>query len=375
MTHRGSGSAVTLDPAPRGGTLSVEVPCGTEVPAQAPRHPVLIRPDWTVEMPHSLEAERVAAAFGGSTPCLDLATNIVPALRHLLLVMTGQGVGRVVTRWCVHGRCLGVYVHASTQDAYRHEITPGHLAALFDLRPWQAELLLDAARAAWLADADPALVAEGPAGYEQLWAAAVHPLLVDQLADLLPPGVAPVPWRFYADVAHSSVDRDWLRAVLRILPDPSLAAFLVEHPDRAAALSLDEARDLRSLGLGPKQVHEALLNGTTAAMLRGRLEPSDADPRLERWQAEWARVGCRPLAPHAELLSRRGILHLMPARAEIDGALALCRLVRPDVDRTEVAVMLAVLGEPIHVASAVASGITSALDPRLTSIAPRGETP
>ena len=101
---------------------------------------------------------------------------------------------------------------------------------------------------------------------------------------------------------------------------------------------------------------------------------SDASGSLvARWQSDWHRVGCRPRSEHYELVVRHRIPHLLPERAQIDGTLALCRLVEDDIDRTDVGVMLALLGEPILVATAVQHGITSALDPRLTAIATRGE--
>ena len=94
---------------------------------------------------------------------------------------------------------------------------------------------------------------------------------------------------------------------------------------------------------------------------------------VARWQSDWHRVGCSPRSEHYELMMRHRIPHLLPERAQIDGTLALCRLVEDDIDRTDVGIMLALLGEPILVATAVQHGITSSLDPRLTANATRGE--
>lgn len=95
---------------------------------------------------------------------------------------------------------------------------------------------------------------------------------------------------------------------------------------------------------------------------------------VARWQSDWQRVGCRPHSEHYELMMRHRRPHLLPERSQIDGTLALCRLVEDDIDRTDVGLMLALLGEPILVATAVQHGITSALDPRLTAIATLGES-
>lgn len=317
----------TLGPAPGRGELTIMIPCGTEDPTQDEvGHPMTVRADWSLDMPHDLEAERVAVALGGVSTCLDLAAGLVPALRHLLAVMTRASDRLVETRWCALGRCHGTYHHASDEAAYRHEITPVHLAARFGLRTWQAERLLDAAGTAWLAAADLTLVDEGREGYARLWSAAIHPELVPRLLLLAPPRARSMPWKFFVDAAYGGASR--------VRPPAQDAADtpLFRTPDAAEVQTL-----------------------------------------VSRWQREWHRVGCRPQAEHYELVVRHRIPHLLPEPAQIDRTLALCRLVEDDVDRTDVGIMLAMLGEPILVATAVQHGITSALDPRLNAIATRGE--
>ena len=314
-------------PAPDLGDLTIMIPCGTEDPSSDEvGHPVTVRADWSLVMPHDLEAERVAVALGGVATCLDLAANLVPALRHLLAVMTRASDRLVETRWCALGRCQGTYHHASDEAAYRHEITPAHLAALFGLRVWQVERILPALESAWLAAADLSLVTEGRQGYARLWSAAIHPDLVERLMLLAPPGARSMPLQFFVDAAYGGAGR------MRPEAGDAPATPVVHTPE----------------GAGLRRV-------------------------MARWKRDWQRVGCRPRSEHYELLVRHRIPHLRPERAQLDGTLALCRLVEDDIDRTDVGLMLALLGEPILVATAVQHGITSALDPRLTAIATRGE--
>lgn len=363
-------------PAPDPAGLTLHVPCGTDNPApDEVGHAVTVRADWSVTMPHDLQTERIAAAFGAATPCLDLAANIGPALWHILEVVSHTAPGLVDTRWCTQGRCLGVYAHASVLAAYRHELTPWHLAARFGLRLWQAERLLTAAREAWINTGDLSLVAEGREGYAALWYSAVHPRTVADLAAVVPQDLLPMPATFYEDLAYSGVQTDWLRGVLALFPDPELAEFLAGRPHEYPLPSLEEVTELHGLGLRAAELGTAIQLRTSVATIRADLEARQDDPLiLLAWQSEWRRVDCYPRKAHFAVLADHGIPHLLPERAAIDATLALCRLSHDTIERSEVGIMLAVLGEPILVAEAVSHGVTSALDPRLTPIATRGET-
>src|SRR3954452_20733042 len=55
--------------APDGTPLVLEVSCPSGVDG---RHEATVTPNWTVQAPHDLAAERVLVAFGGSSPCLRL---------------------------------------------------------------------------------------------------------------------------------------------------------------------------------------------------------------------------------------------------------------------------------------------------------------
>ena len=73
-------------PTPSGEPLTVKIRCWA---SQAPRpktvkHTITIHPDWRVEVPHELDAERRALAFGGWLSCLELESHTIPAARRWL---------------------------------------------------------------------------------------------------------------------------------------------------------------------------------------------------------------------------------------------------------------------------------------------------
>lgn len=370
---RGVGDALPIGPAPGGADLTFAVECSSA--SADGSHPVTLHSDWTLSQPHHLEAEAVVVAFGGDSPCLQLSRGLVPATRHVLGVMTRMGGQPVDTRWCPMPSCLGVFVHGSLEAAYSHEIESGHVAARFDLRPRQAELLLAAMQEAWLDTADLSLVAEGKQGYARLWSAAIHPRLVEQLVEIAPDELRPLPAKFFVDVAYRGADRAWLSEALRLYPDKGLAVWLAGNPEISHGVPLTEVAALRELGLPTQEARVALESGTSATTIRAHLQVSGHDlTAFMLCRAAWLLNGCDPSAEHYELMVRHRIPHQPPERARIDSTLALCRLVDDDVTRTEVGVMLALLGEPLRVATAVDSGITSALDRRLKPTATRGET-
>ena len=110
--------AAPIGPAPDGAPLVVEVECrvGEGRPV---RHPVVVGPDWAVEVPHDLAAERAAGALGGLRPCVGLVEQVAPALRDLVQL---RGCRRVLPlgrnhagRWVVTEPTAGC---ACTQESF-----------------------------------------------------------------------------------------------------------------------------------------------------------------------------------------------------------------------------------------------------------------
>lgn len=72
-----------LGPALGDQPATIRVPCSGVPYALGPAtYAVTVAPDWTVETPHDLAAERVALAFGGYSSCLELVEKGVPAARR-----------------------------------------------------------------------------------------------------------------------------------------------------------------------------------------------------------------------------------------------------------------------------------------------------
>jgi len=69
-------------PAPSGRTLRFLVACSADRSGSHPYlHDATLDHDWRLETPHDLDAERIAAAFGGTLTCLDLE-RAVPTVRR-----------------------------------------------------------------------------------------------------------------------------------------------------------------------------------------------------------------------------------------------------------------------------------------------------
>jgi hypothetical protein len=180
---------IAVEPAP-GGSLRIDVEC-----TSAPRdlvgalHQVTINADWTVEVPHDGDADRVARAFGGWSSCLLFVESVVPAYRHVLEVMHHPASLRRDRsgRWlngggpgCPHP----THRHPRLRDAVRHELTPDHATTAFrsvhwrvpdvDLAAWnQFHDLMWQAREHWAGDAGEDAVQLGR--HAAMWNAGVLP--------------------------------------------------------------------------------------------------------------------------------------------------------------------------------------------------------
>ena len=80
---------IPIVPAPLGRELDLTIECTSDPYERfGTQHRVIIHPDWTVETPHDLEAERIARSFGGWSTCLAFVERVVPAYRGALEMMT-----------------------------------------------------------------------------------------------------------------------------------------------------------------------------------------------------------------------------------------------------------------------------------------------
>lgn len=123
--------------------MVARVPCRTSPDRrQAPLvHDVRIEPDWTIQMPHDLDSERLAVAFGGYLSCVILHDRVVPALRlwlrRMLRLDAGRLFGVVRGGWAVVDtqRCCGHLTFPTAVDAAVHAMSVPHVAAA-----WQADV-------------------------------------------------------------------------------------------------------------------------------------------------------------------------------------------------------------------------------------------
>ncbi|WP_454129543.1 hypothetical protein [Microbacterium aurum] len=291
-------------------------------------HTVHVHSDWTVAVPHDLEAERVAALFGGWSSCERFASAAVPAYRRLLEVMAGvAGLARTPGgAWATSrapGCCTPPQAFGSRFEALRHETSPAHLAAAFGTDARAVQSVAAAGREAWSRGADSSLVEGGEAGYRELWDRGVHPDRVARLAQALPAGVIPLPVEAYAESVRRDVDAVWLAAVAAVSPTAEFASWCVSSTGGSARIAVVEVSALRDLGLLARDAMTAMEGGVAAAAIAEAVRVSGAGAAsLARWLGAWARVGCAPTWAHYRLLADRRRLHARPLAADVDTLVA-----------------------------------------------------
>ncbi|MDQ1250717.1 MAG: hypothetical protein QG597_5097, partial [Actinomycetota bacterium] len=144
-------------PAPEGRPLATSVTCRTSAVngAEVTRHAVVIHHDWRVDVPHDLEGERVAAAFGGYLSCISLVDHAVPALREWLrragrLELPAMTFRGEVDRWTLKDEqpCCAKTTFRDALAAAEHWRSPQHVADACGASRRQLRTLSTAAAAA-----------------------------------------------------------------------------------------------------------------------------------------------------------------------------------------------------------------------------------
>lgn len=320
-------------------------------------HEVTLEPGWQLRTPHDLDAEGVAAAFGGYTSCLELDAALSAAREGLRLLQrrvtlpitcNAKGSWRMTaTQHCCRGRR---FHHPGI--AARHLRDPAHLARRFRARDWQvARLLAVVDRELGPFAAPPPegwAVAERireSDGLDRLWEAGVHPDAVAEMADVASAVVDPLPLWYYLGVAYGGADREWLRATLAHRPDPDVASWLAwTRPDREASSPDDWGRWL-SLGLSRYEVTAVLEAGVAPEAAHVVADRAGvAPPFAARIVAAWAVSGCRIGPDHVVTLQAAGLADHRPSASAIDALADDVRALGHELDRTELAVILALTG-------------------------------
>lgn len=376
------GAAVANDsvpptgPAPGGRALTATVECRTSRSAiHGEPHGIIIRPDWSVQTPHDLDAERVAVALGGYASCVELVDIAVPALRAAIERLTRQeplpirrdkrGDWRILPSQQFSDCCARV-AFPSIEVAARHLHGAAHVARQHAAREWQLEALLAAAERAWAWDEAPGcdagvrrLVRE-EGGVADLWRAGIRPDQLPGIAATVPAVAEPLPVSFYLGTVYAGADHEWMGAVAAHRPDGDTAAWLawLDSPaaGRDAALwgawldlgvRRDGVRIAVELGLDPKRAHEvARMTGRNVGI-------------VARDIVRWALAGCEPTATHFTLLARHGLEYSCPSAGGVDRLVAEVerRGLGRGVSRTELGVMLIFHGTQPAVLAALASAL------------------
>jgi hypothetical protein len=245
-----------------------------------------------------------------------------------------------------------------------------HLSAVHGIYEWQLEPLAHAVERAWgpLRKPPPegwyaaGLVRE-PFGLDELWLSGVHPDAVARDVTLVPGCAEPLPAWFYLGVEFHRPDRNWLAATLAHCPDPDVATWLA-WSDEAATASADVCGRWLALGLSRSDLEVLLDARVPLETAHDIAEHTGRTPaRAARLLASWVRARCLPTAAHIAMLDSCGVgATYLPSGPAIDLLAAALVGVEDRPDRTELAVMLALLGGRGPVVDAVVVGVRTAAE-------------
>lgn len=377
-------------PAPGGGPLELDIECFNSVSgAGGVMHHVTVHADgdWSITTPHDAEAERIAVAFGSDASCVTHTERTVAAFRASLRVLTrsgrvplsvgGGGSWQVGQGYSIARCCRGT-LFGSAGAAAGHTRSPRHLARQHRVPLEHLEAFLHAAAVTWgsweaCPDFDTRLerLVREPGGVGDLWQAGIHPADIPGLAAVGSAVDEPLPIRFFLGLVYGHADRQWVSEVLTHHPDPDAAAWLawLDKPQKRAtpaawgqwlSFGISKAHVIVAIdaGLEPEYVREvAASNGWSTSGVAAQF-------------VKWANVGCSLKAGHFHALKRHRVYAPRPSCRTID---SLCELVaaepnrnpavpREQPDRTELAVILEILGNRYAVLRALNHGVRTVDD-------------
>lgn len=403
LTRSENARRALAGPAAENQPLWITIEC---TPTAADRfgtpHRVLVRPDWSVEAPHDLDAERVARSLGGWCSCLHFTERVVPAFRRALQAMRAPGrlpfdghrwrnrtiLGAGDERWT---REDGDPWEANDSDlepasrflanVVRREISPEHqlrrpATGLVEPAIDEAEermykeLFIQAGRN-WSARGDPRYIDDGAEGYLDLWEHGVLPTQVAEIARSLPRESWPLPQEFYLKAHFDDIDPDWLTNVISCYPTRDFAIWAVGQGDRYwERYPAETVWRMYELGIGDRDAIGALdaeVPIQSLAELANR--PGISGTSAARWLTIWSKLGVVPSSIHYRLLEAHRVLLERPAPWLLDWTANALRKFGPSApSRTELAVMLALTPDVGMIEEAVRRGIQTATDVRFIQL-------
>lgn len=364
-----------LRPSP-GGPLTFTVSCGGAA------HGVTLEVDWTLRTPHDLDAERVLTAFGGTSACVHLADQVVPAARRWLArqlrlelpVLRVSADGAPVDPVCPRCPSPRAEVRLDLPDQAEHARTVAHVAREQRCDAEQLRRVCAALsqahglhRRTGPSDAELEAVEAcvAPAGQGLLlWQVGLRRERIQELHRRVSYPGLPLPAAFYLQLLNGQsgdAGLPWLRRAARVRRYSSfLLDWLVQAraagatalpPDRQAWLELRlPGRTVRLLSEAGYAAPEVSALGAGA-----RLSAGEAG----RWLEAWVTAGCRP-APHQLLqLSAYGLgWNRVPSAAALTRLLA--EVGAPDGARTDLALLLLASGSVPSAKAWLAAGVQDA---------------
>lgn len=380
MKSSGDTRKATLIDAP----VELRIECRSNPRARSSaRHQVTINPDLSVETPHDLEAERVAVAFGGYCSCIDLVDKTIPALRSLMVWRHRSkrpGLKRVSSgQWRIHDKrlkptCCNNKTFTSPQLAMKHALSTDHFATAYDAPRWQLNALAKALKAPSREQPpqnDPEInqLVWDPFGVRELWQAGIHPDEIRGLAAVCSKVDEPFLSSYFINLYYSPVKLSWYQQVLAEVTDSTLANWVVsmESPDKVA--SVEDWQAWLGYGLPRSDIGTGLANGITAKQVVEVAEVMGWTPRTAaRRLAGWAAAKCQPTLADFRILRKYDASGERPSLGAIDSLEVELSSSDSNRERTDLALMLAVLETRRSVHNAVKKGIRelSVLDEKLS---------
>ena len=368
--------AQNVGPTPWTGDLELTIQCRTARDAMmVTRHTLVIHDDWSVTTPHDLEAERIASAFGGYASCVDLMDRVIPRLRDSLsrvarrarpaLRRDKRRAWRVPTHEIVE--CCRNHTFQSVQTIAEHMRSPTHLANVLGLPLWQVDEIVrqvgQACRPDMGATSPNARYLREQEGLEDLWRAGIHPDHVPELAAYASAVDEPLPTTYFEGVVYAGYHPEWINGVLKYRPDADTAAWLAWQtpPD-----ILSDAREwglwLR-YGLSRRDfafaVDELVPADTVADVIEATGWPERTAARVV---IGFAKADCRPTPEQLTTIARFGMEHTIPGKATVDVAVEDARRVGAPINRTELSLMLTIIGNRPTLLAAIQRGVWSVSD-------------
>ena len=374
----GVGTAIPGDDCPGEMLVTFDVKCWTSTAGDAATHPVTLQPDWTIDIGHDLELERIAVGLGGAWPsCFALAKKGIPAIhawrricRRLVgvpLRLGGRGGNRFLVDKSV-SRCSGCAV-GGWDEAYKamaHLRTLAHWTNVYEFPLEQAEHVwynaVDAGQ--WWGDVDPALGdrrvvdqddLEGlrlftfgsspprPKGFTDLgysryeaqflWDAGIHPAWASEMNNLL--ALTEPAWQnTLIQLAVRHVPPEWLAQFQGL--SAAQVDWAVRHYVSFDGVNPTARAEWLKAGIGPKVVERLLGRPYTPDDVATVAGIMDTSWNLAgQYLADWLDADCQPtieqirrifnstrslrVAPTALMNARQSQLMLIPKDAASRG--------------------------------------------------------